>query len=221
MAKATDYQKKVAFYDKKLSAPSQAIDFYCCDNLSEATKVLGVEYKSDYNGFFYEELEGFAGNHSVVVSGSAFVDGFNDWDTHDTWHSRLHHLVSTEKINRPVDEACAYLYGGSWRIYAWKDVLRLFSEYAAAHPDADWLKLYKEGTNFIPPPKILKISYAINALIVQELEKEKGFPAVMELLTCGKKEVGDANYFSAVQRLTGVDAAGYNAYVWKLIKANN
>jgi hypothetical protein len=130
----------------------------------------------------------------------------------------LHNRVSTDKINRPVDEACAYLYGGSWRIYGWEDVLRLFREYARAHPDADWLALYKEGTNFIPPPKILKISYAINALIVQRLEKEKGFPAVMELLTCGKKEPGDANYFAAVRKLTGVDTAGFNAYVGQLIK---
>jgi hypothetical protein len=216
--RAGAYQKKVAFYDKKLSAPPQVIDFYCCDDLSEATRVLGVEYKADYNGFVYEELAGYAADKSVVVCGFAWVNGFNDWDTHDTWHARLHNRVSTNIINRPVDEACAYLYGGSWRIYGWEDVLRLFREYARAHPDADWLALYKEGTNFIPPPKILKISYAINALIVQRLEKEKGFPAVMELLTCGKKEPGDANYFAAVRKLTGVDTAGFTAYVGQLLK---
>jgi len=216
--RAEDYQKKVAFYDSKLSVPPQVIDFYCCDGLSEAMRVVGVEYKSDYNGLAYEELSGYAANRSVVLCGFAWVNGFNDWDTHDTWHGRLHNQVSTNTINRPVDEACAYLYGGSWRIYGWGDVLRLFREYARAHPDADWLALYKEGANFIPPPKILKISYAINALIVQRLEKEKGFPAVMELLTCGKKEPGDANYFAAVRKLTGVDTAGYNAYVGQLLK---
>ena len=82
--------------------------------------------------------------------------------------------------------------------------MQLFREYAVAHPEANWLALYKDGTNFVPPPKILKISYAINALIIRQLEKEKGFPAVLELLNCGRKENGDANYFAAVQRLTGV-----------------
>ncbi|HMI62902.1 MAG TPA: hypothetical protein VK518_18420, partial [Puia sp.] len=81
--------------------------------------------------------------------------------------------------------------------------------------------LYKDGTNFVAPPKILKISYAINALIIRQLEKEKGFPAVLELLNCGRKENGDANYFAAVRRLTGIDEAGYNEYVWKLVKAIN
>jgi hypothetical protein len=218
MEKAAAYQKKLAFYDKKLGMEPQIIDFYCCDNLPEAIKLVGLEYKADYNGLSYEELSGFSGNRSVVLCGFVSVDGFNDWDPHDTWHMRLHNVVAPATINRPVDEACAYLYGGSWRIYQPEDVLRLFGEYAAAHPDADWLALYKAGTNFIPPPKILKISYAINALIVRQLEKDKGFPAVLELLTCGKKEQGDGNYFAAVRRLTGVDEAGYNGYVWRLIR---
>ncbi|HEY6901068.1 MAG TPA: hypothetical protein VI233_10510, partial [Puia sp.] len=219
--RAREYQQKVAFYDGKLTRRPQAIDFYCCDNLAEATRNVGIEYKADYNGWAYEELSGFGADHTVVLCGFVAKDGFNDWDTHDTWHGRLHNFVSVETINRPVDEACAYLYGGSWRIYQWGDVLRLFKEYAAAHPDADWLSLYKDGTNFIPPPKILKISYAINALIVRQLEKEKGFGAVLELLTCGKKEAGDANYFAAVERLTGVGMAGYNAYVWRLLRVTN
>lgn len=219
--RAKEYQQKVAFYDGKLTKQSQTVDFYCCDNLDEATRMVGVEYKADYNGWAHEELSGFAGDRSVVLCGFESKDGFPDWDTHDTWHGRLHNFVPVETINRPVDEACAYLYGGSWRVYQWEDVLRLFKEYAAAHPDADWVNLYKEGTNYIPPPKILKISYAINALIVRQLEKEKGFGAVKELLTCGKKEAGDANYFAAVEKLTGVGLAGYNAYVWRLLKANN
>ena len=70
----------------------------------------------------------------------------------------------------------------------------------------------------MPGPKILKISYAINALIVQQLEKEKGFSAVLELLNCGKKEKGDANYFAAIKRLTGIDEPQYNQFVWKLVK---
>jgi hypothetical protein len=219
--KAGEYQKRVAFYDKKLSSVPQVIDYYCCDNFLEASRLLGVEYRSDYNGLAYAGYSGFAVNHTVVISGEKWVDNFSDWDPHDTWHGRLSDIVHSATINRPVDEACAYLYGGSWRIYTPEKILGLFREYADAHPDANWLALYTDGTNFVAPPKILKISYAINALIVRELEKEKGFPAVLELLNCGRKENGDANYFAAVQRLTGVDEARYNEYVWKLVKAIN
>ena len=47
-------------------------------------------------------------------------------------------------INRPVDEGCAYLYGGSWG-YTWEEVLTRFKNYLAANPNADWLTLYTES----------------------------------------------------------------------------
>ena len=112
----------------------------------------------------------------------------------------------------------AYLYGGSWRVYSWDDVLRLFRDYAAAHPDADWLALYKNGTPMVSTPWPLYIGYVINALIVQRIEKEKGFAAALPLVTCGAKQAGDANYFTALKQVTGVDEAGFNGYVAGLLK---
>src|SRR6185312_7866439 len=95
-------------------------------------------------GRYYELSEDY-GNRTVIVSGEKSVDGFNTWDPHDWWHARLHRVVPVSTIYRPVDEGMAYLYGGSWKTYTWKDVLGRFKDYAAAHPDADWLTLYKKG----------------------------------------------------------------------------
>jgi len=219
--KAAEFQKRIALYDSKLTAAPQTIDYYCCGNFVEASQLMGLEYKSDYNGYAYNAYTGFTENHTVFVSGEKWIDNFSDWDPHDTWHDRLSKIIHSSTINRPVDEACAYLYGGSWRVYSPEDILRRFREYAAAHPDADWVALYRDGVDFVPGPKILKVSYAINELIVQHLEKEKGFSAVLELLNCGKKEKGDANYFAAIKRLTGVDEPQYNQFVWKLIRAGS
>jgi hypothetical protein len=58
---------------------------------------------------------------------------------------------------------------------------------------------------------MIRISYAINVLIVQRLEREKGFAASLPLLCCGPKEAGDANYFAALEKTTGVGAAGFSA----------
>ena len=112
----------------------------------------------------------------------------------------------------------AYLYGGSWRVYGWGDVLRLFREYAAAHPDADWLALYKDGTAYMKGQKPLYVAYVINALIVQRLEKDKGFAAALPLVACGPRQKGDGNYFTALKRVCGVDEAGFNGYVAGLLK---
>ncbi|MEO6980473.1 MAG: hypothetical protein ABI113_18925, partial [Mucilaginibacter sp.] len=117
-----------------------------------------------------------------------------------------------------VDEGCAYLYGGSWGISS-PEILRLFKEYAAANPNADWLTLYinEKNKNFSEGSKPLKISYAINALVAQKYDKEKG-GAPMALLTCGKIEKGDENYFKALEKVSGITKANFNAEVLKLVR---
>ncbi|GGB17533.1 hypothetical protein [Puia dinghuensis] len=216
--KAAEFVKRIGFYDRRLGAGATAIDFYSCDNSTEAMKLIGVDYRWDYNGVAFDEFSSDYGNRTVVVSGEKPSNGFNAWDPHDWWHGRLHRMVPVAKINRPVDEGMAYLYGGSWRVYSWKDILKMIQDYKTAHPGADWLALYKDGVNLMPPPKVVKISYAINALIVQRLEKENGFAASLPLLCCGPKEVGDENYFAALEKTTGVNKAGFNAYIDGLIK---
>ena len=216
--RAGAFVKRMASYDKRLGVTGSKFDFYCCDDWLEATRLMGEDYRLDYNGVARMEFSSDDGNRTIVVSGEKWKDGFNEWDPHDWWHGRLHREVPPATIYRPVDEGMAYLYGGSWRVYSWDDVLRLFRDYAAAHPDADWLALYKNGTPMVSTPWPLYIGYVINALIVQRIEKEKGFAAALPLVTCGAKQAGDANYFTALKQVTGVDEAGFNGYVAGLLK---
>ena len=215
--KAAAFVRQVASYDKRLGAGDVAIDYYCCNNAVEATRLFGLDYVMENNGEAFNDYTADHGRRSVVVNGDRMKDGFNDWDTHDYWHGRLHRVVPVPTINRPVDEGMAYLYGGSWRVYSWEDVLRLFRDYAAAHPDADWLALYKGGTAYVTGPTPLYVAYVINSLIVRQLEKEKGFAAALPLLTCGRRQKGDANYFAALKNVVGVDEAGFNGYVAGLV----
>jgi len=208
----------MASYDKRLGVTDSKFVFYCCDDWLEATKLLGEDYRLDYNGYARLEFSSDCGDRTIVVSGEKWKDGFNEWDPHDWWHSRLHRVVSRATIYRPMDEGMAYLYGGSWRVYTWNDVLRMIKDYAAAHPDADWLALYKNGTPLVTTPWPLYIGYTINALIVQRIEKGMGFAAALPLLTCGPKQAGDANYFAALAAVTGVTEAGFNGYVAGLLK---
>ena len=218
-ANAKDYFKMVAKYDEKLKTPNTPTEFYCCDNLHEVLQLLGVDYKSDYNGSAHNTLSGKENNTCLIVNGT-FTPDFTDIDPHDTWHARLHNVVSTSIINRPVDEGTAYLYGGSWGL-TWQQILDKFKAYAAANPKADWLALYNESKNFDEKAKFpLNVDFAINALLAKKIEQEKGFPAVLELLSCGKKQKDNENYFAALEHLTGISKATFNSNVWDLIKAN-
>ncbi len=212
---ANAYLKAVNSYDTRLKTPLTSFDFYFCDNFPEVAQVLGVDYKLDYTGIKFDDISSHENNTNLEINGG--YDGPLRFDPHDLWHDRLHRVLSTDVINRPVDEGCAYLYGGSWGI-SWGQVLPMFKKYALSHPGADWLTLYIDNTNFEDGPKPMKIAYAINALIVRKLEQEKGFAPVMELLSCGKREQGDDNYFKALEKVSGISKAGFNSSVWGLIK---
>lgn len=212
------FEKTVHYYDTKLKVAQIATDDYYCDDLTEAMQIAGIDYKLNYNGIKYDNLEVSENNTQLIVNG--WNSPGHRFDTHDLWHERLGLVVKAETINRPVDEGCAYLYGGSWLVYSWPDIIAAFKKYAAENPNSDWLSLYidEKNKNFLNGQKPLKISYAINALIVQKVEKEKGFAPITALLTCGKVEKGDENYFKALEKVSGITKANFNSEVWKLVK---
>lgn len=214
---AKEFIRMVALYNKKLNTKKPVVLYYCADFL-EVQQLLGIEYMADNAGMVSNQLGADENNTDLIINGWSSVK--NRFDPHDLFHDRLRTVMSSDIINRPVDEGCAYLYGGSWG-KSWPEVSAMFNTYVKDNPNADWLQLYQDGKNYYNDGgKIFKISYMINALIVQKLEKEKGFEAVMELLGCGKREAGDANYFKVLEKLTGINKANFNSEVSKLIKGS-
>jgi len=211
--KARAYQKMVYFYDKKLGIPDAPVEFYYCDSFTEALQLTGIEYKAAYNGQKNNSLGSYENNTNLVINGGIN----NGFDPHDLFHDRLS-LVMRDNVNRPVNEGCAYLYGGSWG-YSWSAVLTKFKKYAADNPNADWLNLYLSTANYEDGDKPMKVAYVLNALIVQKIEREQGFGNVKELLGCGIRQKGDDNYFAALKKLTGIDKENFNAKMWELIRA--
>ena len=57
----------------------------------------------------------------------------------------------------------------------------------------------------------------MNALLVQKIEKEKGFAGVWELLNVGPFEKANDKYYQTLEKLTGITKANYNEKVWELI----
>lgn len=214
---ATEYVKDIAFFDKKLDAPQGNIVWYGCNDMPEVMQNIGVLYKLEYNGRSVGTINANENNTALLVNGT-YNTNFNAFDPHDLWHERARNAIAPNSINKPVDEGCAYLYGGSWGI-SWSQILKTFKDKVASNPNSDWLSLYDGFYNFgESKEKHLIVSYLINALIVEKIEKEKGFSAVKELLSCGKYEKGNENYFKVLERLTGINKANFNENVWNLIK---
>lgn len=212
-----DFVKNATLFDKKLNAISGKMEWYGCDDLPDMLQTIGVKYKLDYNGRSSSTFSANENNTLLAVSGSGNTK-FNSYDPHDLWHDRLHSVISTKIINKPVDEGCAYLYGGSWGI-TWNQILKMFKEKVSSNPKSDWLSLYEQFYNFgESKEKHLIVGYVINALIVEKIEKEKGFPAVVEFLSCGKYEKTNENYFVVLEKLISINKSNFNDSVWALIK---
>ncbi len=214
--KAKEYQSYLHYYDKKLGIKSPSTNFYICPNLMEAFQIIGVQYKMDNNGSRYATMQ-TKQNQQIL-----FIDGTNTkyaWDPHDLWHDRLRMAVPRDSINRPVDEGCAYLYGGSWGL-SWNEIYTQFQQKVSGKPNPDWLKLYEDFFTFNENKSApLMVTYVINALIIERIEKEKGFGAVKELLTCGKYRKDNMNYIHVLEQLTGINKNNFNQEVDKLIAA--
>jgi hypothetical protein len=215
---ATEYVNDIAFFDKKLNAPQNNIVWYGCNDMPEVMQSIGVLYKLEYNGRSVSTINANENKTTLLVNGT-YNTGFNSFDPHDLWHERVRNALPKNTINKPVDEGCAYLYGGSWGI-SWQQILKTFKEKVASNPDTDWLGLFDgKQLNFgVSMEKHLIADYVVNALIVEKIEKEKGFPAVIELLSCGKYEKTNANYFKILEKLTGINRGNFNENVWALIK---
>jgi len=79
------------------------------------------------------------------------------------------------------------------------------------------LTAINEKKNFGPNQRYhLYADYVIDALVVKKIEKEKGFDAVKEFLSCGKSRPGNANYLAALDRIAGINAAHFNASIERL-----
>jgi hypothetical protein len=205
--KAHQFTKLDLFFNAKLNTPEQHTMFIQADNLPQALYLAGVNFKSDYAGISYNSLSDYSDNKRLVISGRS--GSFPNYDPHDSWHEKLRTVMPDSVINRPVDEGCAYLFGGSWG-YPWNQVLDSFMVYVHQNPHADWVSLYKNGDKFNMGNYQNAIAYILNALLVEKIQQEKGFPPVMKLLSCGNREKGDANYFVALQKITGITPLTFN-----------
>lgn len=219
--RAKEYVKSVALLDAKLQPQNNKIEWYGCTDLTEILNSIGVAYKLDYNAEQSSTFSAFENGTCLLVDGLQ-NEHFDSFDPHDLWHDRLHNVYPRSSISQPVDEGCAYLYGGSWGI-SWQQIMKIFKDKVASNPKTDWLEQAYYETDQInfgeSKQKHLMADYVINALLVQKIEKEKGFNGVVELLCSGQnKKGGNENYFKILEKLTGITKANFNESVWALIE---
>ncbi len=218
MAQVNAFSKLAGTFDKKLKVENKKCEFYLNADFVALQKLIGVDYKLEYNGYAENTLTSDFENRKLILLGSN-SETFDSFDPHDLWHDRLSLVISRRKVNKPIDEGCAYLYGGSWGM-TWKDIFTKFKTKVCVDKDIDWLAGYGKFNNFGESDAAhLMSEYVLNALFIQKIEKEKGFEGVWEFLNCGPYEKSNEKYFKALEKLIGISKANFNVKVWELINA--
>lgn len=213
--KVKEFNKLTSSFDLKLKATNKITDYYCTDNTIEMQKLIGVDYKSDYNGRSGSVWSSSFGDRKLIVFGNN-NSTFNEFDPHDLFHDRLSLVIPRSKVNKPVDEGCAYLYGGSWGM-SWTEIFKAFKEQIASNKNTNWTEIKETPISFKTGNYPNQADYIVNALLVKKIEKEKGFVGVWELLNVGPFEKGNEKYYQTLEKLTGITKANYNEKIWELI----
>jgi hypothetical protein len=213
--KLKEFNKYTSTFDLKLQSINKITDYYCCENIIEMQKLIGVDYKSDYNGRTESVWSSSFGDKKLIVFGNN-NSTFNEFDPHDLFHDRLSLVIPRSKVNKPVDEGCAYLYGGSWG-FTWKEIFKAFIEQIASNKNTNWVEIKETPISFKTGYYPNQADYIVNALLVKKIEKEKGFAGVWELLNVGSFEKGNEKYYQTLEKLTGITKANYNDKIWELI----
>ena len=213
--KIKEFEKLTTSFDKKLKVSNKSVEYYCCDNTVEAQRLFGLEYKSDYNGRSQSSFSAAWADKKLVVLGNGNSE-FNEFDPHDLWHDRLGLVVSRSLTYRPIDEGCAYLYGGSWG-FSWEQIFSEFKSKVTNDSKIDWCEVKEKPLYFKTGDFNNSADNIASALLVKYIEKEKGFEGVWQLLNCGKQEPGNIKFYQSLEKVTGVTKDTYNKKIWELV----
>lgn len=216
-SKVKEFEKLANTFDKKLKVANKQCDIFLTTDFVALQKLIGIDYKLEYNSYSENTFSSSIGDKKLIVLGNNSAT-FDNFDPHDLWHDRLSLIISRRKVNKPIDEGCAYLYGGSWGI-SWREILNKFKTKVCSNEKIDWLSNYGKFDNFGESSEThLMAEYVLNALFVQKIEKEKGFESVWEFLNCGTYEKTNENYFKSLEKLTSISKTNFNDKIWELIK---
>lgn len=215
-AKAKKFVALFRYFNQIIGANYRQTYFLCCDDLHDALQITGVLYKVSLAGFRSGSVSCKWQELILIVDGN-LTSGFNEFDPHDLWHYCLYKWKPRSTWNKPVDEGCAYLYGGSWGL-SWQQILQQFHAYADTIPTFRWLELHQGLVEFSDSSaQPLYVSYVLNALIIEQLQAKSGYEAVRALLACGPFQKGNENYFHVLDTYTGINPANFNERIRKLI----
>ncbi len=215
---AVEYMRYMRKFDEILGVFEPTTLYFCenCETLQQLMQLSGVLYQLDYNGLTWSMIDFETPNMKFAFYPNTFYSG-KSVDPHDIFHGRANTAIPYEERNWYMICGCAYIYGGNWGM-DWSDIKRIFKERMTYDKNTDWLTLYYERYNFgESKEKYLFTTQFINALIIEDLEKRKGFAEVLKLLASKNMYKDRKAFFGILDNITGINEQNFNQNISKLV----
>lgn len=208
---ATRYVKGTREMDEKLGVSHPTAYYFCqsCETLPQLLNLSGIQYQKEYTGQNWLMMQFNTPEKQFNFYPKRFFHN-RTADLHDAFHGRASIAIAREKQNREMICGCACLYYGSWQI-SWHDIQKIFKTNMKYDSKTDWLQLYYNRYNFGENnQRQLLITQFINALIIEKVEREQGFGAVMRLLSSGDMHKSRTQFFEVLNAVVGINEKNFN-----------
>ncbi|MEP6613760.1 MAG: hypothetical protein ABJA76_17785 [Mucilaginibacter sp.] len=213
LERASIFNKKSTRIAEKLGLPPENFDFYLVDNYFDILKLLGYAYDSEAAG---HENDGVG-----PTGGYIFSIMHNEDFSHDVFHFYAE-KVRTRSRNGAAEEGIAYSWGNAYytdehgEMMSQGQLVKLLKQYLQQNSGGDLLGLFYKNPPVLPFKT--KVRSLLASLISDEVERRKGIAGIKTLIDCGG---GDDNYFMAVNKLIGINAANFDVEVKRLLENYN
>ena len=209
------YNKK---YNEMLHVTTKTDYYFCddCESMNQMLRLAGILYKSDYNGETWNGIF-FDTKEKRIILETQRMSRQSIVDPHDLFHSKAN-IAIPQNRNFYMICAGADIYAGCWGMN-WLEIKKLFKGKMTGNKQQDWLQLYFDRYNFGESnAKYIFVTSFINGLIIEKVEKEQGFGAVLKLFASGDMFKDRNNFFKTLEEITGINERNFNKKVEDMIK---
>ncbi len=196
---ATEFVEHSKFLADKLGVEPITLDYYKCENIQEAYKLIGIEYSVRINGLSRGSLT----NHDLDV----FLSGTNkDEYSHDLTHFYFEKAIPDSTRNWTAEEGYNITVTDYWG-ESLDTILTYLTNYMSVNPDRTFLEIFNSN-DLVKAP--IRARMPIAAVLIRKIEREQGFDKVLKIIKSGSKK---EDFLAALNLVAGINEGNFDKTV--------
>ena len=210
------FNKKNNSIANKFGLKPETLTMYMCNNYQKILQLRGIDYSVNDNGLY---RDGYG-----VVDNTIFSVMHNEDFSHDMLHYYSGKINKRENRNWITEEGLAYLWGNAYytdlfgKMITQTRLVLALKTYLKQNPNTSLLQLFKEDTKlFNHIASEVSVRSVLAAIIVNEVETQKGAEGILKLINAGQKD-RMVNFLKVTDVLIGLNENNFNKKISRFLK---